>query len=201
MKGSTLLISVFSLQFILLLIQVSGNLGSYSCLLRACWAYCPSALTGWTCTTVLPTLPRRPVRRPVWHGRTSWTSSMNCWVSHESWTLHVCSLCWPLLIHLAHFTQCATSGVTSDLYISFSFMAHTVIVPAPALLQRETFPHAAQYLYSSSMACFLFPLTKCQVLILSCFSTESWMLIESFYFPMWAHIHHSLSRRFSSHTY
>lgn len=64
--------------------QLAGYLRPYFCLLRACWPYCPSASTRWTCTTVLLILRRRLVKRLERRGRTFLTSSMNCWVSdHE----------------------------------------------------------------------------------------------------------------------
>lgn len=49
--------------------------------LRACWPSCPSASTGWTCTTALPTSERWQERRRAQRGRTFSTSSMNYWVS------------------------------------------------------------------------------------------------------------------------
>lgn len=83
----------FSLRYIFEMKQLAGYFRPSFCLLRACWPYCPSASTSWTCTTVLPTLRRRLVKRLDWRGRTFSTSSMNCWVSDDE-NLHVCSL-WP----------------------------------------------------------------------------------------------------------
>lgn len=50
---------------------------------RECWLSCPSALTGWTYTTVRPTLERWQGRRRAQRGKTFSTSSMSSWVRGE----------------------------------------------------------------------------------------------------------------------
>ena len=57
------------------------NHRSFHLSLRACWPSCPSASTGWTCTTALPTLERWQERRRAQRGKTFSISSMNSLVS------------------------------------------------------------------------------------------------------------------------
>lgn len=150
--------------------NLSGYLRPYFCLLRACWPYCPSVSTRWTCTTVLPTLRRRLVKRLERLGRTSLTSSMNCWVSDHEISMSAAS--GPLVL-----SHCATTGVIYEIYFLFSFIACTVIASASAWLQGEIFRSEGKYLYSSFRICFCLPLTKCQMLILSiAFSLVYWFV-------------------------
>lgn len=131
-KGCTLQMFVHLECFSLLYIQNETPCRIFKAiffLLRACWPYCPSASTRWTCTIVLPTLRRRLVKRPERHGRTFLTSSMNCWVGDHEISMSAAS-CHLVLSH------CATTRVIW-IYL-FSFIACTVINPASAWLQGKT---------------------------------------------------------------
>lgn len=92
--------------------QLAGYFRPYFCLLRACWPCCPSASTSWTCTTVLPTLRRRLVKRLDWRGRTFLTSSMSCWVSHDEISMSAASGSLVL-------SHCVTTDVIYEIYLSF----------------------------------------------------------------------------------
>lgn len=99
---------------------------------RACWLWCLTALTVWTCTTVWPTLGSVPGQRPEQPGKTFSTCCMSCWV-RSSPTIHTHmygqthTYWFPTVINLGDESHCLRIKYLPALSVEVHLWSGTVL--------------------------------------------------------------------------